>query len=285
MERGRSHRFGSDARELICEAAKAAPRQAGCPFTTWSLTKLVEHLREQHRLWVSTDTVRTILREAGITWQATKTWKGSRDPDFIPKKARILDLYDQAVAGQMLKQDLTQPSAPDHDPTIVAAGEVIGEFAHAPMRERRTPPLAGRAVAVATMNRMSASLIRRGRPPAHLGSSAANPRSLKAWITSLTVSSSAATSFAIAETGVPDDDAITIMARRVRIVPCLPRRTIWVNRRPSSSVSLRALTGSAIRPRSATRSTVETESEINRTPCAGPCTACRQPGERSWSPR
>jgi hypothetical protein len=45
--------------------------------------------------------VRVILREAGISWQATKTWKGSRDPDFAAKKARILQLYDQAAAGQV----------------------------------------------------------------------------------------------------------------------------------------------------------------------------------------
>jgi transposase len=98
---GRPRRFGPAARELICKVAKTAPAQLQRPFITWSLTKLVEHLREHHRLSVSTDTVRTILRDAGITWQATKTWKGSRDPDFIPKKTRILNLYDQAVSGQI----------------------------------------------------------------------------------------------------------------------------------------------------------------------------------------
>ena len=38
---GRPRRFGPHARELICRVAKTAPQQAGCPFTTWSLTKLV----------------------------------------------------------------------------------------------------------------------------------------------------------------------------------------------------------------------------------------------------
>jgi hypothetical protein len=64
------------------------------PFTTWSLTKLAAHLRERWRLPVSTETVRRVLRDAGISWQATKTWKASRDPDYAAKKARILDLYD-----------------------------------------------------------------------------------------------------------------------------------------------------------------------------------------------
>jgi hypothetical protein len=88
-------------RELICRVAKTAPQQAGCPFTTWSLTKLVENLGERHRLSVSTETVRTILREAGISRQATKTWKGSRDPEFAAKKDRVLQLYDQlSLLGQ-----------------------------------------------------------------------------------------------------------------------------------------------------------------------------------------
>lgn len=98
---GRPLRFGPHARELICQVAKTAPQQLGRPFTTWSLTKLVEHLGEHHRLVVSTETVRTILRDAGISWQATKTWKGSRDPEFAAKKTRILELYDQAAVGQL----------------------------------------------------------------------------------------------------------------------------------------------------------------------------------------
>ncbi|OLL89274.1 hypothetical protein Ae406Ps2_6481 [Pseudonocardia sp. Ae406_Ps2] len=69
---------------------------------------------------------------------------------------------------------------------------------------------------------------------------------MNAWITSRTVSSSAATRRAIAGTGVPDDDAMMIDARRTRIGFPRPRRTIRVSRRPSSSVSRRALTGPAI---------------------------------------
>jgi hypothetical protein len=63
---------------------------------------------------------------------------------------------------------------------------------------------------------------------------------LNAWITSRTVSSSAATSPAIAETGVPDDDARIIVARRTRIDPPLPRRTICCTDgpRPATTASL-----------------------------------------------
>ena len=96
---GRPPRFGPHARELICRVARTPPQQAGRPFTTWSLTKLVEHLAAAHRLLVSTETVRQVLRAAGVRWQATKTWKASRDPEFRQKMNRILDLYDRSAAG------------------------------------------------------------------------------------------------------------------------------------------------------------------------------------------
>ncbi|MGC4887166.1 hypothetical protein [Micromonospora sp. DT227] len=37
-------------------------------------------------------------RPAAISWQATKTWKASTDPDFATKMRRILDLYDHPPA-------------------------------------------------------------------------------------------------------------------------------------------------------------------------------------------
>jgi hypothetical protein len=33
-----------------------------------------------------------------VSWQTTKTWKASNDPDFAAKMARILDLYDNPPA-------------------------------------------------------------------------------------------------------------------------------------------------------------------------------------------
>ena len=98
---GRPPRFGPHIRELICRVARTPPQQAGMPFTTWSLSKLVEHLRQRHRIAVSAETVRQILRTAGVRWQATKTWKASRDPQFSEKMHRILNLYDRCAAGQI----------------------------------------------------------------------------------------------------------------------------------------------------------------------------------------
>jgi transposase len=103
---GRPRKFGPAARELICRVAHSAPTGLGQPFTTWSLTKLVAYLHEHCRLVVSTETARRVLRQAGIIWQRTKTWKTSRDRNFAVKMARILDLYDDPPAdGRVLCAD------------------------------------------------------------------------------------------------------------------------------------------------------------------------------------
>ncbi|MGE0298570.1 IS630 family transposase [Pseudonocardia sp.] len=96
---GRPPKFGPHVRELICRVARTPPQQVGLPFTTWSLTKLVEHLAAAHRVVISVETVRQILRTAGVRWQATKTWKASNDPQFAEKMTRILD--DRCAAGQI----------------------------------------------------------------------------------------------------------------------------------------------------------------------------------------
>ncbi|MCW3845523.1 hypothetical protein ONA70_36225 [Micromonospora yasonensis] len=49
---------------------------------------------------ISVETLRRILHERGVSWQATKTWKASNDPDFTTKMRRILDLYDHPPGGR-----------------------------------------------------------------------------------------------------------------------------------------------------------------------------------------
>ena len=103
---GRPPRFGPPVREAVCRIAKTPPQQLGCPFTTWSLSKLVEYLAEHKHIAISAESVRQILRKAGIRWQATKTWKASKDPDFTQKMARVLDLYDHPpVDGRVICAD------------------------------------------------------------------------------------------------------------------------------------------------------------------------------------
>lgn len=96
---GQPKRIDAGTRERICQVARCNPQDLGLAFTCWSLSKLAEHLIAQKVVTaISRETVRQILRAGGIRWRATKTWKGSTDPDFIAKKTRVLDLYDHPPA-------------------------------------------------------------------------------------------------------------------------------------------------------------------------------------------
>jgi hypothetical protein len=130
-------------------------------------------------------------------------------------------------------QDLPQPFPPDAHPARrcppwvgagVPTGQVCGQLAQTPVGERQ--PQLSRASGGRRDNDPGVSV---GDPagttarPAR--AQAGQPTVLNAWITSRTVSSSAATRRAIAGTVVPDAEAMMINARRTRIDSCLPRRT------------------------------------------------------------
>jgi transposase len=103
---GRPKKVGPVVCEQICRIAKTPPARLELPFTTWSLTKLADYLAADTNICVSTETIRKILREAGICWQQTKTWKQSHDPAFAAKKDRILSLYDhRPVDGRVVCVD------------------------------------------------------------------------------------------------------------------------------------------------------------------------------------
>jgi hypothetical protein len=73
-------------RERICRIARCHPQDLGEPFTVWSLAKLADYLITQGVVdRISKETLRQILKDHGINWQATKTWKASNDPEFRPK--------------------------------------------------------------------------------------------------------------------------------------------------------------------------------------------------------
>ena len=73
------------------------PTDYGEPFSTWSLTKLADHLVRKGVVDdISHEGLRALLREEGVSFQAIKTWKQSNDPDFEVKKNRVLELYDIA---------------------------------------------------------------------------------------------------------------------------------------------------------------------------------------------
>jgi transposase len=87
---GRPRRIDEQTRERIVAVALSRPHDLGLPFTHWSLPKLRDHLIETGIVEsISHEGVRQVLAERGISFQRTKTWKQSTDPEFERKKGRF----------------------------------------------------------------------------------------------------------------------------------------------------------------------------------------------------
>src|SRR5262249_59467258 len=83
--------------------ALSRPHDLGLPFTHWSLPKLRDEPIESGVVEsISDEGVRQVLIERGISFQRTKTWKQSNDPEFERKKGLFFAstaVADAAAAG------------------------------------------------------------------------------------------------------------------------------------------------------------------------------------------
>ncbi len=95
---GRPRRISNDDQVRIVAVAGARPDTHGVPLTRWSLTKLSEHLRGEG-IAVSAAHLARILAEAGLSFQRTRSWKASPDPDYEARAARVLELYRRQPQG------------------------------------------------------------------------------------------------------------------------------------------------------------------------------------------
>jgi transposase len=96
---GRPRRITDEQRARIIAVAGARPETLGVPATRWSLRRLARYLREQKIVEVSPAHLGRILAQAGLSFQRTRTWKASPDPDYEAKAARVLALYATPPAG------------------------------------------------------------------------------------------------------------------------------------------------------------------------------------------
>jgi transposase len=97
---GRPRRVSTATADRIVAIALACPRNYGVPLNRWSLRRLRRYLLGRGVVGqLSVEGLRQLLRRAGVTWQRTRTWKRSPDPDYEAKAARVLRLYRAAEAG------------------------------------------------------------------------------------------------------------------------------------------------------------------------------------------
>src|SRR3954468_12909800 len=89
---GRPRRISAAQRQQVVAVAGARPDRQGVALTRWSLPRLADHLAEQQIVKVSPAHLGRLLAQAGLSFQRTRTWKASPDPDYAPKAARVLEL-------------------------------------------------------------------------------------------------------------------------------------------------------------------------------------------------
>lgn len=94
---GRPRRISQDDEAYIVTTAKTRPKKLGRPFTRWSIRKLADYLAANpiRRVVVGRERLRQLLRDNDITFQRTRTWKESTDPDFDAKLDRIEEVTSQ----------------------------------------------------------------------------------------------------------------------------------------------------------------------------------------------
>jgi transposase len=106
---GRPRRITTEQRQRIVSVAGARPDKQGVPLTRWSLPRLSLFLGSEG-IVVSVRHLGTMLAEAGLSFQRTRSWKASPDPDYEEKAARVLALCEQPPRdGPVLSFDQMGP--------------------------------------------------------------------------------------------------------------------------------------------------------------------------------
>ncbi|NJP30118.1 IS630 family transposase [Microbispora sp. SCL1-1] len=88
---GRPRLLSDDEEAFVVQTATTRPARLGQPFTRWSIRKLAAYLQTLagRALRIGREALRALLARHGVTFQRTKTWKDSPDPDFDAKLDRI----------------------------------------------------------------------------------------------------------------------------------------------------------------------------------------------------
>jgi transposase len=134
---GRPPTFTLPQRQEIKKIVLSRPQDHSLPFSTWSLAKLAEFLVAEGVVDdISHEGLRELLAKEEVSFQAVKTWKQSTDPDYEPKKNRVLELYDIAEGKAEPKKG---------DPTVVFSMDEFGPLNLLPRAGRQWAPVIARS--------------------------------------------------------------------------------------------------------------------------------------------
>jgi len=94
---GRPRLSSPEEESHLIATAKTRPKILGCPFTHWSIRKLAAYLADNpvRIVHISRERLRRLLLAHDISFQRTRTWKESTDPNKEAKLDRIEQVTTQ----------------------------------------------------------------------------------------------------------------------------------------------------------------------------------------------
>jgi transposase len=137
---GRPRLISDEDVDVIVAAATTRPKALGLPFTRWSVRKLAAYLSGAYqvvepgcglrrvparRVRIGRERLRQLLHDRDVTFQRTRTWKESTDPEFDAKLDRI-EHVTSAFADRCFAFDQFGPLSirPHHGSTWAPATKV-----------------------------------------------------------------------------------------------------------------------------------------------------------------
>jgi transposase len=86
---GRPAEITAEYRAELLAAVRRRPRSLHLPFSLWTLQRLADYLAERTGLRISDETVRRVLKQAGIVLSRPQHKISSPDPEYAVKKRRL----------------------------------------------------------------------------------------------------------------------------------------------------------------------------------------------------
>ena len=86
---GRPAEITAEYRAELLAAVRRRPRSLHLPFSLWTLQRLADYLAERTGLRISDETVRRVLKQAGIVLSRPQHTISSPDPEYAVKKRRL----------------------------------------------------------------------------------------------------------------------------------------------------------------------------------------------------
>ncbi|GHI01785.1 IS630 family transposase [Streptomyces cellostaticus] len=94
---GRPRLLKPDDEDFVIQTATTRPTSSASPSPAGPSPNFVACLRKVHGrvIWIGREALRSLLARRGVTFQRTKTWKESPDPDREAKLERIEEVLDR----------------------------------------------------------------------------------------------------------------------------------------------------------------------------------------------